>query len=227
MSQQIKILVIEDDPDIIELLTSSLEMKGYQVETCNRGDLAVDMALALKPDLLILDWMLPGLEGPEIIKKLRQNPHFTPRPILMLTARASDDDTVLGLEVGADDYITKPFSIQVLNARIKRALKQYDQEVVPMNESIHGIEIDSQRHVATIQGKEIFLTASEFKALQFLMAKPGWVFNRNQIMVAVHGEGYFVSERAIDVMIVGLRKKMGDSGKLIETVRGVGYRMID
>jgi two-component system, OmpR family, alkaline phosphatase synthesis response regulator PhoP len=222
-----KILAIEDDLDILELLQHTLTKEGYLFHKCNDGQTGLLLAPQLKPDLIIVDWMLPGRSGIDIIRSLRQNADFSFTPIIMLTAKAEDQDLVLGLEAGADDYITKPFRTAILLARIKRALRQYQKDQEDPILSLHNLEIDPKRHEIRYEGETLDLTSSEFKALYHLARKPGWVFTRNQIMSAVHGDGYIVSERSIDVMMVSLRKKIGEAGKLIETVRGVGYRMVE
>ena len=221
-----KILLIEDDPDILDLLTFTLEKAGHQLTKSSDGLEGLNKAKKEEFDLVLVDWMLPSLSGPEIISQLKSSTDFS-SPTIILTAKSQDEDLVDGLDSGADDYITKPFSPKVLEARIKRALKQYDKKSTPDSISHQNILLDLKKHQALIDEKPLVLTSGEFKALQFLISKPGWVFNRNQIMEAVHGDGYVVSERSIDVMIVGLRKKMGETGNLIETVRGVGYRMSD
>ncbi len=222
-----KIFVVEDTPEIQELLTHTLKVAGYQVGCCDHGDLAMQKAVEMSPDILIIDWMLPGKNGLEIIKDLRATEQFSSNPILMLTAKNEDEDIIAGLDAGADDYITKPFRPKVLLARIKRAERQYKPDSVSNLIELHNLTVDPQRHLAFVDKQELTLTISEFKAIQHLISKPGWVFTREQIMEAVHGEGYIVSERSIDVMIVGLRKKMSSAGKLIETVRGIGYRMTE
>ncbi len=222
-----KILLIEDDQDILELMELVLRKAGHEVHSAMDGKIGLQSALSLQPDLILVDWMLPSMSGPEIVSTLKSNPQFPPTPILMVTAKSQDEDLVMGLNKGADDYITKPFSPKVLEARLNRALKQYDKNKETETLEYHNIKVDLKKHVALIDDVELTLTSSEFKTLKFLISKPGWVFNRNQIMEAVHGDGYIVSERSIDVMIVGLRKKMGEAGNLIETVRGVGYRMTE
>lgn len=221
-----KILVVEDEPDISELIRFNLSLEGYLVESVFSAESAWDQLSSNSPDLILLDWMLPGMSGLEFCQKLRKHPNFQKIPIVMLTAKNQETDLVIGLEAGADDFVNKPFSPQVLLARISSVLRRSNQEPskAPLVE-IHGIEIDSTKHEVRVKGEELKLTQSEFQILQFLCRKPGWVFTRNQIVDAIRGENYAVTERAIDFQMVGLRKKLGDLGSYIETIRGVGYRL--
>lgn len=224
-SQAARILSVEDDPDIAELLGFHIKSEGFEFMHLDHGAQAVSKALAFKPDLILLDVMLPGKSGLEICTEIRREEELRQTPVILLTARGSEDDIVRGLEVGADDYVVKPFSARVLIAKLRRALHRTHREGRESDVlQICGLHIDPLRHEVR-QGEQVLeLTTSEFRALHFLAGRPGWVFTRHQIMAAVHGEGYVVSERSIDVMIVGLRKKMGVAGKYVETVRGVGYR---
>jgi two-component system alkaline phosphatase synthesis response regulator PhoP len=223
-----RILSVEDDPDIAELLAFHLRGEGYEVRTLPDGNHAIATIENFEPDAVLLDVMLPGMSGYEICRRYRSQYPESKVPILLLTARGAEDDVVRGLEAGADDYITKPFSVRVLMAKVKRAVLRNDsREQHGEMIKIMDLQIDPARHEVTFLGEVLDLTSSEFKTLHFLASRPGWVFTRNQIMAAVHGEGYIVSERSIDVMIVGLRKKMHAAGAYIETVRGVGYRFTD
>ena len=226
--EKIKILVVEDEAPIQELLQFNLERKKYQVEVVDSGEEAMKVAAQLQPELILLDIMLPGADGLEVCKALKANAKTKRIPIIMLTALCEEADIVAGLELGADDYVTKPFSPRVLLARVKAALRRLErgEEKEPDDGSIriHGISIDASRYKVNVDGQDVTLTITEFKVLQLLAQQPGRVFTRYQIVDAVHGEDYPVTDRSVDVQIVGLRKKLGDAGKCIETVRGVGYR---
>ena len=170
--------------------------------------------------------MLPEVDGLEVCRTVKKDPQTANIPVVMLTAKGTEADIVAGLEMGADDYITKPFSPRVLMARVKAVLRRKDTpaETDTRTIRVHDIEIDSGRHKVTINGKPVQLTTTEFSLLKFLASRPGWVFTRYQIVDAVHGSDYPVTDRSVDVQIVGLRKKLGNAGKYVETVRGVGYR---
>jgi len=221
-----KILVVDDEEDILELVRYNLVKEGYEVDCVTSGEDALKRAKTGHPDLLVLDLMLPGVDGFEVCKQLKRNDETAQIPILMLTAKGEDADIVAGLELGADDYLTKPFSPKVLVARIRAILRRGAGE--PANEAsvikIGDMVIDPVRHEVKVDGQEVMLTVSEFGILHFLARKPGWVFTRSQIIAAVKGDDYAVTERSVDVQITGLRKKLGAAGKNIETVRGVGYR---
>ncbi len=219
-----KILIIEDEKDIIELVQYNLEREGYTVMAVDQGEEALNTAKKTVPDLIILDLMLPGIDGLEICRMLKYDPKTMNIPIIMLTAKSEEADMVVGLQIGADDYIPKPFSPKVLLARIKailrrRAVKQISDEV----RTLGDLTIDMPRHKIIYQGKTIELTLIEFKILEFLSRHPGRVFTRDQIMDKVWSEGKFIVDRAVDVHIRGLRKKLKNAANLIETVRGVGY----
>jgi len=220
------ILVVEDEEDIQELVRYNLAKEGYPVATVDSGEEGLKQARAKRPDLIILDLMLPGMDGLEVCKLLKNEPKTQHIPIVMLTAKGEESDVVSGLELGADDYITKPFSPKVLIARIRAVLRRRVNES-PEDEStvaIHELVIHPGRHEVLIKGKPLTLTFTEFKLLHLLARRPGWVFTRYQIVNAVKGDDYAVTDRAVDVQIVGLRRKLGPAGKYIETVRGVGYR---
>ncbi|MBM4102957.1 MAG: response regulator transcription factor [Planctomycetes bacterium] len=222
-----KILIVEDEDDVLELIRYNLQKNGYRTDAATTGPIALSMAEAVKPDLILLDLMLPGFDGLEVCRNLKKDPKTSTIPIIMVTAKGTEADIVAGLEMGAADYIAKPFSPRVLLARIgavlrrNRAAEAIDTSML----RIHDIEIDSGRHRVTVKNKPVDLTSTEFGLLRFLAARPGWVFTRYQIVDAIHGSDYPVTDRSIDVQIVGLRKKLGSAGKYIETVRGVGYRM--
>jgi len=230
MSKQ-TILIIEDEEDILALVHYNLAREGFQVQCATTGEDGLRAVAAQRPDLVLLDLMLPGLDGLEVCRRLRSRPETGQLPVIMITAKGEESDVVAGLELGADDYLTKPFSTKVLIARINAVLRRRANttEAQPEAEEIrHGeLAIHPGRNEVTVAGQPVELTFTEFRVLQFLASRPGWVFTRYQIVNAVRGEGYSVTDRAVDVQIVGLRKKLGDSGALIETVRGVGYRFKD
>ena len=221
-----KILVVDDEEDILELLSFNLSREGYRVSCAASGEDALRMAQAEAPDLMVLDLMLPGIDGLEVTRILKSDTGTMDVPIVMLTAKGEEADIVTGLELGADDYIAKPFSTRVLMARMKavlrRRVKEYPKDDAAIR--IHDLVIHPGRHEVLVSGKTVQFTFTEFGILHFLAKRPGWVFTRNQIVDAVRGDDYFVTDRSVDVQIVGLRKKLGTAGPYIETVRGVGYR---
>lgn len=223
---KVRVLVVEDDEDVRELLRRTLEREGYAVTTAQSGEEALGMAAKSPPGLIILDVMLPGINGIEVCRHLRVDAKTGSVPIVMLTAKSEDVDIVLGLEMGADDYITKPFSPRVLVSRIKAVLRRRAAAEPSADAAIvlGDIAIDPGRHEVTVQGMPVALTSTEFRLLHYLALHPGWVFTRYQLVEAVRGEDYMVTERAVDVQVVGLRKKLGARGHYIETVRGFGYR---
>ena len=221
-----KILVVDDEEDILELLKFNLSREGYQVLCAVSGEQALRLVRSENPDLIMLDLMLPGIDGLEVTRRLKNDPDTKNLPIVMLTAKGEEADIVTGLELGADDYITKPFSPRILIARIRavlrRRIKGQTEETSVLR--IHDLEIDPGRHEVLVNEKPVQLTFTEFGILNYLARRPGWVFTRFQIVEAVRGEDYPVTDRSVDVQIVGLRRKLGPAGKHIETVRGVGYR---
>lgn len=220
------LLVVEDEQDILNLLAYNLENAGYKVHKAGTGSQGVVKAREHLPDLILLDLMLPDFDGMEVCRRLRQDPKTQTIPIIMLTAKSGDEDIVHGLEAGANDYVTKPFSPKVLEARIRNVLRARNESSgeTPSIVSHRGLEIDKARHEVRFQGEEVVLSATEFAILHHLASHPGWVFSRNQIIDAVKGQNYPVTERSVDVQILGIRKKLGDTGQYIETIRGVGYR---
>lgn len=224
-----RILVVEDDADIGELEKCILEAEGYTVAVCLSAEEAeADIARKL-PALVILDLMLPGKDGLSFCRWLRKNERTEKVPVIMVSARQEQSKIVAGLEIGADDYVTKPFSSDVLMARVRAVLRRSaGQEHDPSSGktllSNGDIEIDTARMSVTIEGEPVVLTLGEFKILELFIRRAGIVFSRKQIVDIVHGEDYPVTDRAVDVQIVGLRRKLGDSGALIETIRGIGYR---
>lgn len=227
------ILVVEDEEDIRELVSYTLLKEGYQVASVASGEEAISVAQVKPPDLIVLDLMLPGVDGLTVCQRLRADPQTAHMAIVMLTARGEEVDIVSGLNMGADDYITKPFSRNVLLARIRAVLRNTglrqraaeEPENADGSLHIHNIVIHPGRHAVTVDGEPVELSATEFRLLHFLARKPGWVYSREQILDAVHGDNYAVTARAVDVQIVGLRRRLGAAGKHIETVRGVGYRL--
>ena len=224
-----KILAVEDEEDILELIRYNLEKEGYKVESAETGETAIRKADTENFDLMLLDLMLPGIDGLEVARRLKKNTRTRELPIIMLTAKGEESDIVTGLELGADDYITKPFSPKVMIARVRALLRRVEgnDDAADTEQTIlriHGIEIHPGRRTVQINSRPIDLTYTEFQVLYTLARRPGWVFTRYQIVEAVRGSDYPVTDRSVDVQIVGLRKKMGDLGECIETVRGVGYR---
>ena len=222
------LLVVDDEEDIVELVALNLKREGYSVLTALTGEQALELAKAKKPQLIVLDLMLPGMDGLDVCRCLKHHPKTSNIPIMMLSAKTQDRDIVSGLEVGADDYMTKPFSGKVLVARIRRILSRKIQDRLDRSVvSIHDLTIDPARCQALLQGECLPLTLSEFNILYNLAKRPGIVFTRYQIVDFLHGSDYIVSDRAVDVQISYLRKKLGDCKGYIETVRGVGYRFKD
>jgi len=224
-----QILVIEDEEDIQELVKYNLTQENYQVHCVGSGESGLQEAKKLLPDLLILDLMLPGMNGLEVCRQLKGDSNTKHIPIIMMTAKGEESDIVIGLELGADDYITKPFSIKVFLSRVKAVLRRKQLSAIPEATSIKfpDLEIHLGKHEVYVKEKQVKLTITEFKILEFLADKPGWVFTRGQIVDTVRGSGYAITDRAIDFQIVGLRKKLGKVSKYIETVRGVGYRFAE
>jgi two-component system phosphate regulon response regulator PhoB len=220
------ILVIDDEEDIRELVGLNLRREGYEVVACETGEQALDRVSSVAPALIVLDLMLPGIDGLEVCKRLKADSGTRTIPVVMLSAKGEEADIVTGLELGADDYIAKPFSGKVLVARVRRLLRRHeeggqDQALIKFD----GVVIDPARHEVTVDGKPVPLTLTEFNILYVLARRPGFVFTRYQIVDKVHGSDHLVTERAVDVQIVALRRKLGTYGRFIETVRGVGYRL--
>jgi two-component system phosphate regulon response regulator PhoB len=224
-----RILVVDDEKDILELIGYNLTREGFSIETAENGEAALEKARHDRPDLILLDLMLPGIDGLEVCRLLKGDPLFSSIPVMMLTAKGEDADIVAGLELGADDYITKPFSPRILLARIRAILRRERKHDAEPPATIHAgdIVLNPTLREVTVRGIPVQMTVSEFEILRHLMKHPGWVFTRNQIINAVRGDDYPVTDRSIDVQIVGLRKKLGDEGTHIQTVRGVGYRFKD
>ena len=221
------ILVVEDDLDIRELISFNLQNEGHQVFEAKDGEAGIDKAREKLPDLILLDLMLPGIQGLDVCRIIKSDQETKETPIIMVTALGQEEDIVKGLETGADDYITKPFSIKVLIARVNAVLKRSIEvgEDKSKDILINGINIKTRSREVWVNKNLINdLTFSEFQILYLLAGHPGWVFTRYQIIDNIRGDNYPVTDRSVDFQIVGLRKKLGDAGKLIKTVRGVGYR---
>ena len=229
---KLHILVVEDEADIQQLVSYNLIKAGFHVTCADSGEEALACLEREDIDCILLDLMLPGISGTEVCAALKkgESKHRAAIPILMLTAKGEEEDVVAGLEYGADDYITKPFSPKVLIARVKAVLRRsQSRDEADVGDQKHiiavsGLEIDKGRHEVRLGGEQLHLTMTEFGILALLAAKPGWVFTRQQIIDAVRGYDFLVTPRAIDVQIFGLRKKLGEAGEAIETVRGIGYR---
>jgi two-component system phosphate regulon response regulator PhoB len=220
------ILVVDDEEDILELVRYNLQREGYQVETAVSGEKALKLARQQPPELIVLDLMLPGMDGLDVARHLKNDARCRQVPIVMLTAKGEEADVVTGLELGAEDYVTKPFSPRILVARIKAVLRRRHEAPAEGDEriEIHDLEIHPGRREVRVAGVPVDLTYTEFQVLHCLARRPGWVFTRAQIVDAVRGDNYPVTDRSVDVQVVGLRKKLGAAGRYIETVRGVGYR---
>lgn len=228
MERTRKILVVEDDSALQELLLFNLERDGWQVTLADSGETALLKVVDLLPDMIILDLMLPGVDGKQVCQQVRRYPKTSSIPIIMISAMGQDKDVVGGLEMGADDYIVKPFNPAVLRARIDAVLRRCEMHPAdegPSPISIHNLDIDPLCFTVKVDGESVLLTHTDFLILQLLAGEPGRVFTRRQIIDAAHDKDVSISERSVDVQIVGLRRKIGSAGRYIETVRGVGYRM--
>jgi len=229
---KIHVLVVEDEADIQQLVSYNLIRAGFHVPCADSGEEALERLRVEDINCVLLDLMLPGMSGIDVCKAMRKGEGNIYRaiPVIMLTAKGEEEDVVAGLEGGADDYITKPFSPKVLLARIKAVVKRSSSNQADSDDSrktvivVDGLEIDKGRHEVNINGSEVQLTTTEFSILSLLAGKPGWVFTRQQIIDYVRGYDFLITPRAIDVQVFGLRKKLGEYGKMIETVRGIGYR---
>lgn len=220
-----RILIIEDERGLTDVLTYNLQREGYDTVVAHDGQEGLRKAQMQLPDLIILDLMLPTLDGLEVCRELRAGERTRHVPILMLTAKAEETDQVVGFSMGADDYVTKPFSVKVLLQRIKALQRRVESNIEPGDVIEHlGVRIDRVRHLASVNDARLDLTPTEFRLLECLLRQPGRAFSRPQLMDMAIGEGQIVLERTIDVHIKTLRKKLGDEFEYIETVRGVGYR---
>ena len=220
------VLIVEDEEDIRTLLLYNLGKEGFSVTAVESGELGLQHAIANHPDIIILDLMLPGMDGLSVCRTLKNNDETRGIPIIIASAKGEEADIITGLEMGADDYVAKPFSPKVLIARLRALLRRTGQQPADQSAAvrIHELEIDPVKFKARLAGEKLALTTNEFHVLHYLARHTGWVFTRYQIVNAVRGEDYVVTERAIDVQIAGLRKKLGKHADYIETVRGIGYR---
>jgi two-component system phosphate regulon response regulator PhoB len=233
MATRFTALIVEDEQDIADLVRFHLQREGISATHAKSGRRALDLVHASVPDIVILDLMLPDLSGLDVCRKLRAEESTRTTPIVMLTAKGGEADIVAGLEAGADDYVTKPFSAKVLIARLRNALRRRDdsresrEQETTLFRLNDRLVIDLGRHKVACDGNEIALTITEFSMLAALARRPGFVRTRDQIIATVHGPNTVLSQRTIDVHITAIRKKLGELGDAIETVRGVGYRLSD
>jgi DNA-binding response OmpR family regulator len=223
------VLIVEDELEIAELIQFHVEREGFAARVIPSGRLALDLIRRQKPDLIVLDLMLPDLGGLDVCRKLKQSDDTRAIPIMIVSAKGEESDIVSGIELGADDYVTKPFSPKVLMARLKNILRRREEEAPPSADPRISLAdgrllIDPERHVVTVDGAAIDLTLTEFGILRYLAARPGFVRTRDQIIASVHGKHTVLSSRTVDVHMTALRRKLGELGAMLETVRGVGYR---
>ncbi len=222
-----RILLVEDEPDIAELIRYNLQQEGFSCALANDGPKGLAAARQKPPDLILLDVMLPGLGGLEVLKSLKKDPQTSSVPVMLVTAKGSETDIVLGLELGAEDYLVKPFSPKVLVARVKVLLRSGEPVASEAGQvvALGTLRIDPSRHEVTVSGKAVPLTLTEFRMLAVLAKRPGQVFTRNQLLDAARGADVMVLDRTVDVHLSSLRRKLGKAGDRVETVRGVGYRL--
>jgi len=221
------ILIIEDDPDIQELLFHTMSKEGWKLLQVKTGEDGLKILKTKKVNCILLDIMLPGIDGLKVLKKIKEIEQCKSIPVIMASAKGEEADIVTGLELGADDYVVKPYSPKVLIARVRASLRRQEEGVFQQSVSIWQqgeLKLDSARHIAYNGDKQLDLFATEFALLKHFLSNPEIVFSRNQIIAAIHGPDYPVTDRSVDVQILGLRKKLGKTGDMIETIRGVGYR---
>ena len=228
MARRKKILVVDDERDLVELIGMNLQRNGYEVLAAHDGPTGLDTARKQKPDMVILDVMMPGLSGKDVAVALKGDPDTLQIPILLLTAKTEETDIIVGLSIGADDYVTKPFSIKVLMARVAAVLRR-KASLEPASSILAAgpVVIDQSKHEVTVAGRPINLTPTEFKLLTAILSARGRVLSRDQLMDRAMGTDVFVTDRAIDVHITAVRKKLGDLAWMVHTVRGVGYRLLE
>jgi two-component system phosphate regulon response regulator PhoB len=222
------VLVIDDKPDLVQLLEYNFRKAGYQVLTAGSGEKGLTTAQKEAPDVVVLDVVMPGLDGWEVCRRLRQDLSTSSLPLIMLTAKASEEDRVLGLELGADDYVTKPFGVRELLVRVdallrRSALQSPSAEVL----KVGNVVIDSGRRIVAVAGKEVLFTATQFNLLRALAERRGVVISREKLISLARGSDVAIMDRSIDVHLAAVRRKLGKFGALIETVRGIGYRYRD
>ncbi len=227
-----KILIVDDEKDIVDLVAYNLEKEGYEILKAFDGEKALALVRTKRPDLVVLDLMLPGIQGLEVCRRLRRDPSTAQVPIIMLTAKGDEVDRVLGLEIGADDYVTKPFSVKELTARIRAVLRRLESRPAAGAEEtldVRGLKIDERSYEVFVNGRKVDLSPTEFRLLRFLARNPGRVYSREQILDQVWGDEAFVEPRTVDVHIRRLRAQIerGGSPGYIVTVRGVGYKFMD
>ncbi len=222
------ILVVDDEKDLVDLISYNLQRNGYDIITAGNGNDAIEAAFRDLPDLVVLDLMLPGIDGTEVARRLKADPRTASTPIVMLTAKGEETDVVVGLTLGADDYVTKPFSMKILLARLASVMRRKEVATsTPETGLLRAgpLSIDTSKHEAAVNGEVIKLTLTEFKLLVALVNSRGRVLTRDQLMDKAMGTDVFVTDRAIDVHITSIRKKLGTANFLVHTVRGVGYRL--
>lgn len=227
---KIQIVIVEDEPDILDVLSYNLKREGYEVATAQDGSRGLELIQNEKPKLVLLDLMLPGMDGLDVCRSLKSDDATKAIPVIMLTAKGEESDIVLGLGIGADDYITKPFSPKELIARVKAVLRRFEQADGTSKEQVIEVDqlsIDFNKHRVSLDGVEVKLTATEFRLLKYLASNPGRVFSREQLLDQAFGNDVVVVDRNIDVHIRGIRKKIDPDQLYIETIRGVGYRFKD
>jgi DNA-binding response OmpR family regulator len=228
MARRKRILVVDDERDLAELIALNLQRNGYEVITAHDGNMALELARKQAPDLLLLDVMMPGLTGRDVTMQLRADAATANIPIVILTAKTEETDIIVGLSLGADDYITKPFSMKVLVARVAAVLRRRGAGEAAQSMLVAGpVLIDPTKHEVTVHGKVAPMTPTEFKLLAAIFGAKGRVLTRDQLMDKAMGTDVFVTDRAIDVHITAVRKKLGDQAWRVHTVRGVGYRMLE
>jgi two-component system phosphate regulon response regulator PhoB len=222
------VLIVEDDSEIQEMLALAFAGEGWKLIPAKTGEEGIKMLERHKPDCIILDIMLPGMDGLNVLKRIRAEARWRSVPVILATAKGEEPDIVAGLELGADDYVVKPYSPRVLIARIRAALRRIEENADhrgAQNIWQQGkLKIDTLRHEASLEGNPLDLSATEFAMLLHFMSHPDIVFSRNQIIAAIHGTDYPVTDRSVDVQVLALRKKLDKAGETIETIRGVGYR---
>ncbi|MEM8874022.1 MAG: response regulator transcription factor [Planctomycetota bacterium] len=224
------VLIVDDERDLVELVTHNLNRNGYRTIAASDGRSALAMARSEQPDLIVLDVMMPNLDGHEVARRLKAEPSTATIPIIMLTAKAEETDEIVGLKIGADDYVTKPFSMKVLMARMESVLRRGGTDAGSENESqlkAGPLLIDHAKHEVFVNERQVKLTLTEFKLLAALVEAGGRVLSRDRLMDKAMGTDVFVTDRAIDVHVTAIRKKLGDASWLVHTVRGVGYRLQD